>query len=413
MARLRCSEDGGKHMTTAFNLLDPNTWVDKYAAYRQLREAGPVMIPIGGKPMAFITRYHDVEPLLKSAACTVKPSPTEFPPHIGSGAGSIFYKLSLPHLDSPVHMQLRRIVTASFTPKGVGQMEEWVAKIVDSHLDELVPGKPIDVANGVAASVPMAIARRLFHLPAEATPILVDRVPEVTAIVGHSALSPEDLRKVDESMQFLFDFFSDHLQRHSKLPEDDFLGGLIQAERAGTLTRDEVLATLVGFFVANVHATKTALTNALYLLAHNEAQYRDLVANPELAASAWEESLRFDSPTHFVHRYNSEPLNVGGLHIAPRTRLLLGLASANRDPLQFESADRFDIRRQSTRHLAFALGAHFCAGAPLARVEGRMMLSGLARRFPSIQLTDQPPLRNPDMSFPFIESLTLELRRAA
>jgi cytochrome P450 len=400
-------------MTTTFNLLDPNTWVDKYAAYRLLRESAPVTIPIGGEPTVFITRYHDVEPLLKSAACTVKPSPTEFPPHIGSGAGSIFYKLSLPHMDAPVHMQLRRIVTASFTPRGVAQMEEWVAKIVDSHLDELVPGKPIDVANSVAASVPLAVARRLFHLPVEATPILIDRVPEVTAIVGHAHLSPEGLRKVDESMQFLFDFFSEHLQRHSTLPEDDFLGGLIQAERAGTLTRDEVLATLVGFFVANVHSTKTALTNALYLLANNEAQYRDLVANPELAASAWEESLRFDSPTHFVHRYTSEQMRIGGTDIAPKTRVLLGLASANRDPLQFESPDKFDIQRQSTRHLAFALGAHFCAGAPLARVEGRMMLSGLARRFPSIRLADHPPRRNHDLSFPFIESLSLELRRAA
>jgi cytochrome P450 len=173
------------------------------------------------------------------------------------------------------------------------------------------------------------------------------------------------------------------------------------------------LSTLIGFYVANVHATRTGITNAMYALASNEAQYRDLVSNPELAGTAWDESLRFDAPTHFVHRYATEPMRIGGVDIAPRTRLLLGLASANRDPLQFESPDRFDIRRQSTRHLAFALGAHFCAGAPLARVEGRLILNGLARRFQSIQLTDQPPERNDTLSFPFMESLQVELRRAA
>jgi cytochrome P450 len=400
-------------MTDTFNLLDPTTWKDKYAAYRQLRQAAPVMIPIGGEPTVFITRFHDVEPLLKSSACTVKPSPSEYPAHIGSGAASVFYKLSLPHMDAPVHGQLRRIVTASFTARGVGQMEEWVAGIVDSHLDELVPGKPIDVANGVAASVPAAIARRLFHLPVEASPILLNLVSDVTAIVGHSYLSPEALRKADESIQFLFDFFSEHIHHHRTLPDGDFLGALIQAERTGAITRDEILTTLIGFYVANVHATKTAMTNALYAFANNEAQYRDLVSNPGLAAPAWDESLRFDSPTHFVHRYASEPIRIGGIDIAPKTRLLLGLASANRDPLQFESPDLFDIRRQSTRHLAFALGAHFCAGAALARIEGRLMLNGLARRFASIQLAGHPPRRNHDMSFPHIESLTVEMRRAA
>jgi cytochrome P450 len=401
-------------MTDTFNLLDPNTWTDRYAVYRELRETAPVVtIPIGEDPTVFITRYHDVEPLLKSASCSVKPSPTEFPVHIGSGPASIFYKLSLPHMDAPMHGKLRRIVTAAFTPRVVGQMEEWVAEIVDSHLDELVPGKPIEVVHGVAGAVPQAIARRLFHLPVEAVPVLHRLVPDVTAIVGHAYLSPEALRKVDEAFQFLFDFFDEHIKRHSTLPAEDFLGGLIHAERAGALTRDETLSTLIGFYVANVHATRTGITNAMYALASNEAQYRDLVSNPELAGTAWDESLRFDAPTHFVHRYATEPMRIGGVDIAPRTRLLLGLASANRDPLQFESPDRFDIRRQSTRHLAFALGAHFCAGAPLARVEGRLILNGLARRFQSIQLTDQPPERNDTLSFPFMESLQVELRRAA
>jgi cytochrome P450 len=136
-----------------------------------------------------------------------------------------------------------------------------------------------------------------------------------------------------------------------------------------------------------------------------------LVQNPDLAAQAWEEVLRFEAPVHFRLRYVGAPMCIGDFNIDPGVRLLLGFASANWDETVFENPDSFEISRKPIRHFAFGSGKHFCLGAPLSRLEGRILLPRFLSRFPNYRLVN-PPARNEDLTCPFIERLFIELGRS-
>lgn len=169
-----------------------------------------------------------------------------------------------------------------------------------------------------------------------------------------------------------------------KLPEDDFVGALMAAEGGDNgLTRSELVTTLIGFLVASYHTTKVAMTNTVLALLSHDGERARLMAQPDLARNAWEESLRYDSPVHFIHRYASETLTVGGRDIARGKRLLLGLHAASRDEARFPQADRYQIDRPDNRHLAFAGGGHFCLGSQLSRLEGDVLLRTIFQRFPA------------------------------
>ena len=196
-----------------------------------------------------------------------------------------------------------------------------------------------------------------------------------------------------------------------KLPEDDFVGALMAAEGGDNgLTRSELVTTLIGFLVASYHTTKVAMTNTVLALLSHDGERARLMAQPDLARNAWEESLRYDSPVHFIHRYASETLTVGGRDIARGKRLLLGLHAASRDEARFPQADRYLIDRPDNRHLAFAGGGHFCLGSQLSRLEGDVLLRTIFQRFPGMRLTETRFERVPDLTFPMLLRMTVALR---
>lgn len=169
-------------------------------------------------------------------------------------------------------------------------------------------------------------------------------------------ITPERLAEADASAAFYYEYMDDVLDAlKGKLPEDDFVGALMAAEDADNgLTRSELVTTLIGFLVASYHTTKVAMSNAVLAFLNHDDERARLVAQPDLARTAWEESLRYDAPVHFVHRYASEAFVVGGSEVKKGQRLLLGLHAASRDEARFPHADRFVIDRSDNRHLAFA-----------------------------------------------------------
>jgi cytochrome P450 len=393
------------------DLEDQHFLANRHQEYQRLRRDAPVATTmLNGELTVILSRYADVDSVLKDPLASVQPSVGEFPPYIGTGAASIFYKLSLPHMDPPEHTRLRRILTPALNPQAVAQMGDWVTEIIDRHLDRLEQHTVADLVYDLAATIPADVGCRLLHVPIEQAGLLFSRVKELNSIVSHTELDAGALAKADSAAQFYFDYFTSVVNRNRHLPETELLGALIRSEVAGLMSRDELVVTLMGIFLAGYHTTKVSISNALHNLAIHPEQRLLLVDNSSLAGRAWEEILRYDGPVHFVHRYFAEPATIGGHRVERRTRILLALASANRDAEKFGDADRFDICRTNTGHLAFASGAHFCLGSQLSRLEGKLFLPAFLRRFPNFKLADEPLRRNHDLTFPHLEVLNAVLR---
>lgn len=393
------------------DLENPYFLANRHQEYQRLRRDSPVATTtLNGEPTVILSLYADVEAILKSPLALVQPSAGEFPPYIGAGAASIFYKLSLPHMDPPEHTRLRRILTPALNPQAVAQMGDWVAEIIDLHLNRLEQQTVADLVTDLAAKIPADVGCRLLHLPIEEAGLLFSRVKELNSIVSHTELDADALAKADSAAHFYFDYFASVVDQNRHLPETELLGALIRSEDAGLMSHDELIVTLMGIFLAGYHTTKVSISNALHVLATHNEQRLLLTSNSSLAGRAWEELLRFDGPVHFVHRYLAEPTTIGGHRVERRTRILLALASANRDPERFSDAERFDISRSNAGHLAFAAGAHFCLGSQLSRLEGKLFLPAFLRRFPNFSLTDEPLRRNNDLTFPHLEVLNAVLR---
>jgi cytochrome P450 len=399
-------------MGNKLNLSDPTFLTDRRKNYRTLRTTTPVAVSeLNGEEVVVLTRYRDVDALLRDPRARVQPAAGEFPSHLGNGPASLFYRLSLPSMDAPDHMRLRKVLTPALGPPAVARMEKWVAEIIERRLDEVGDKSVIDAVEQFGNTIPADVPCRLLHIPPEDAELLVSRVDELNAVFSQSDMGVEALARTDDAGRFFFGYFEELIERHQGLPEEDFLGALIKAEERGQMNREELTTALIDVFMGSYHTTKVSLTNAINALALYPEQRAALIADPFLAARAWEEVLRFDTPIHFRHRYVSEPLTIHDHPIQPRVRVLLGLASANWDETIFENPDVFDISRPPNRHFAFGGGGHFCLGAQLSRLEGRLFLPMFLSRFPDFRLVDLPHPRYNDLTFVFAKRLTIELIR--
>jgi cytochrome P450 len=181
-------------------------------------------------------------------------------------------------------------------------------------------------------------------------------------------------------------------------PGDDLLSTLLQADVDGDpLTEQEVLDALFLMVVAGHETVSNLIGNAVHALLVRPARWRALVAEPALASSIVEEVLRWDSPVrHATHRITTEPVTLDGTVIPAGRIVLVALGAAGRDPARYPHADHFDPRRADPSHLGFGHGAHYCLGAALGRLEGRIALTRLSARFPHARLADDhPPRRHP------------------
>ena len=399
-------------MSETFDLTNLSSREERLRIYAALRDRAPLYdTVINNVPVRIVSRYADVDALLKSPTALVQKQPGKYPAHIGDGAASVFYKLSLPHMDAPEHSRFRRIAMSAFNPASIARMTEWVRAIVETRLDAVAGLGDFDAVALIAKPIPADVACALLHIPRADAELMLARVHDLNPIVGQGPHTPEILAKADAAAQFYFDYFAKHTAEISDLPEDDLLHILIKAERDGLWDKTALATTLIGLFIAGYHTTLSSIANTIHALATNPDQFAVLKADPSLAERAWEEVLRYDTPAHFVHRYPSEVMRLADQLVQPGTRLLLALGSANLDSAQFPDAEKFDIRRPPGRHLAFAAGAHFCLGAQLSRLEGKFLLRGLAERFSQIALSGDAPVdRHNEMTFPLIRKLEVSMR---
>ncbi|OHV43963.1 MULTISPECIES: cytochrome P450 [Parafrankia] len=288
-------------------------------------------------------------------------------------------------MDPPIHTTMRVLVSRAFTPRRVGGLEGHIREICAELLDRQVGGGGFDYIQDFAALLPSMVISQLIGVdPA-------DREEIRHTIDQTFHLDPEKGMVNDISMAASAKFhayLSEQLESRRAEPRDDMMTALVQAEIAtdeGTrrLTTSEAADFTALLVAAGTETVARLLGWACDVLETHPDQRAELAADPSLLGNAVEETLRYESPSPVQGRVTTRDVELHGTTIPARSKIILLTASAGRDERRYADPDRYDIRRRVDSHVAFGRGAHFCLGAALARMEGRIALEETLRRFPT------------------------------
>jgi len=389
-------------------LADPAVIADPYPLFATLREASPFVEFDGA--MAVFGRYRDCSRILRDPRASSERD------------RSLLSRPDAPRtrsflsLDPPDHTRLRRLVAKAFTARVVATLAPRITEITDELLSAAA-GNTIELVSQLAYPLPVRIISELLGVPpgdqatfaAWSAKLAHSVQPQFGA--ADSALLQAQAERA--GLEFAA-YFSELIAARRASPANDLLTKLIRAEDDGErLTEDELIATCVLLLVAGHETTVGLISNAALALLRHRDQLAALIADPEMAAAAIEETLRFDPPVQLTGRIARNGLTIGELEPADGAVLLLLLAATGRDPQVFTEPDRFDIRRDAREHLAFAAGPHFCLGAPLARLEATIALRQFAARVIGPELDEAALTYKPNFNLRGPERLVLAFDRIA
>jgi hypothetical protein len=390
-----------RELAARFDLekLTPEFYADPYPTYRALREHEPVKrMPNGSW---FLTRYDDLVTAYKSTRTFSSDKKKEFAPKYGSSLLYEHHTTSLVFNDPPAHTRVRRLIIGALSPRAIAAMEPDLVALVERLLDGLAAKRDVDLIEDYAAAIPIEVIGNLLDVPHGERGPLRDWS---LAILG--ALEPvigaEAFARGNKAVQDFLGYLEVLVERRKAKPgnpQHDVLTRLIQGEDNGErLTSKELLHNCIFLLNAGHETTTNLIGNGLVALSGNSAQKARLIEQPDLIKTAVEEVLRYESSNQLGNRMTTEPVELGGVQLAPGTPVTLCIGAANRDPAQFAEPENFDVGRTPNRHLAFASGPHQCAGMALARLEGAIAISRFLARFPRYAL-NAPPVRGGRVRF--------------
>jgi cytochrome P450 len=284
--------------------------------------------------------------------------------------------------DPPTHAMHRGLMSRVFTPRRMAALEDQVREFCCRSLDPLVGRDRFDIITELAAVMPMRVIGMLLGIPEEDQIAVRDRTD------ANLRTEPGQPMDVNEDSVASGDLFADYVDWRAKHPSDDLMTHLLTAEfedergERRTLTREEVLTYTAVIAGAGNETTGRLIGWLAKLLAEHPDQRRQVLADRSLLSKVIDETLRFEPTGHATARFVMKDIECHGRTIPAGDPVLLILASANRDPRRYRDPDRFDIHREDNQHLTFGFGLHFCLGASLARLEGRVALDELLNRFP-------------------------------
>ncbi|MGN6376457.1 MAG: cytochrome P450 [Sphingomonas sp.] len=369
-----------------YRLLDPAVLADPYPLYAGLREQAPVV----WDPYLHcwvVTRYDDVLTVLKEFSADRTPSP-DFMRQLGLGEieplAAVMVRQML-FLDAPAHTHLRKLCSSAFTPRRVERLENEVAAIADELIDAARHKGAMDVVRDFAEPFPAIVTAHLLGMPRADHLQLKAWSAHFAEMLGNFQHNPGGVTRVLKSLEEMTAYFRSAIREEHRTLPDGLVKSLVEAEVDGErLTEDEVIANVIVTMVGGQETTTNLIGNGtLTLLRHPDklAQLRD---RPEIIDSGVEELLRYESPSQHTGRICREDTMMGGQLIKKGAAVMAVMAAANRDPRRFGDPDALDLERQDNRHLAFGWAAHFCFGAPLARMEGRIAFTKLLNRLPGL-----------------------------
>ncbi len=294
-------------------------------------------------------------------------------------------------LDPPDHTRLRALVNKAFTPRAVAALERHIRELMTTLLDAVDDPSAFDLMEAVARPLPVIVIAEMLGIPPD------DREQfgiwsNQRARILEPTLTPAERETAESAARALDEYLLPIIRERKVEPRDDIISALVQAEEEDDhLTEREVLIMLRLLLLAGNETTTNLIGNGMLALLRHPEQLAALRADPALIRSAVEELLRFDSPVQMDLRLALEDCDVNGFPVRRGDTIVVLLGAANRDPDRFEAPDGLDVRRDDHNHLAFGRGIHHCLGAPLARLEGRIVLEALIERFASMRLIDQRP----------------------
>ncbi|MEU4226268.1 cytochrome P450 [Nonomuraea sp. NPDC026600] len=381
-------------------LLDPASRADPYPIYADLRGLGPVWIE--EMSTLVVARYGECETLLRDPRLSAErwrrngadQADRLYPPDAPSSVHQPWFLSQ----DPPDHTRLRRLVSSAFTARTIARMEPSITRLVDDLLDRALERDTFDVLTDFAYPLPVAVICRMLGVPVADEPLfqqwsaqltrLVDGLSNATDADGET---PEWVPGMTEMHRYVNELIA---ERRTSPRKDDLISDLIAAkDGADALNHDELVSTIVLLLVAGHETTVNLIANGVLALLRHPHHLAALSADPNLAPAVVEEILRYDPPVQLTARIAAEDMRIGEVDVPKLSMIILLLASAQRDPGANPDPDSFNPHRTQVRHLAFGFGPHFCLGAPLARLEGRLALAGFAQRVQNPRLIADPPYR--------------------
>ncbi|MGV0717761.1 cytochrome P450 [Mycolicibacterium sp. XJ662] len=392
-------------------IFDPAVRADPYPAFRAAAHAAPFALPEFN--MVVFGSYADCDEILRHPDGAVdRRKSTMVRNAIGDGADPAdFDTHSFLILDPPDHTRLRKLVQKAFSPRRIRELEPEIATIVDDLLGRVADTG--DVVVDLAYPLPVIVICRLLGVPVEDEPrfghaskLIAQGLDDFLPAVGDL---DEGRQERLDAATWMYDYLRELIHQRRSAPRDDLMSALVAAEESGEhLTEDEIVATCELLFVAGHETTVNLIANAALAMLTHPGQWSAAAENPDRMPAVVEETLRWDPPVQLSDRIAERDMIIGDTVVPAGDSAVLLLGAAHRDPAEYDRPDEFDPDRPAFRHLAFGHGAHFCLGAPLARLEAAAALTALTRRFPHAQLAGEPTYR-PNVSLRGMSHLPVTL----
>jgi cytochrome P450 len=356
-----------------YNPVLPEVQANPYPYYTALRRDNPVawLEPL---QCWAVSRYDDVDYALRT------PEIFSSANWLGQSIGDLSPAPEVPWMietDPPNHSRLRKLVNKGFTPRMVGRLEPRIRAIANELLANARIQPEIDFVRDFSGALPVIVIAEMLGVEPEHR--LDFKRWSDNVVLGTSRPTDEAARaQVRASNAEMRTYFEHAIADRRKTPHEDLLTVLVQAEEERqTLTSDEVLAMAMLILLAGNETTMNLLSNTALALQAHPADLARISRENVLIPQLIEEMLRYDSPVQIVFRRTTEAVELSGRTIPPNAVVFILIGSANRDERKFPDPDRFDLSRDSSEHLAFGFGTHFCLGAQLARLEAKVALEEL------------------------------------
>jgi pimeloyl-[acyl-carrier protein] synthase len=375
-----------------YHLLDPEVLADPYPLYRRLRMEDPVH----WDPFLHawvVTRYADVAAVLRDFSADRTPTPEQLTA-MGLKAlkpiAGIMVKQML-FMDAPAHTRLRGLASSAFSPRRVEILRGHIRSIAERLIDSVQAQGQLDLMADFAAPLPAIVTAEMLGVPVEDHTQLKVWSADFAEMLGNYQHNPGRIPRVLRSLEDMAAYFRSAIREQRTSPREGLIHSLATAELQGDrLSEEEVIANCIITMVGGQETTTNLIGNGVLALLRNPRQLELLRSDFSLMPSAVEELLRYQSPSQQTARLAPRDTELGGKLIRTRQAVIAVMAAGNRDPERFPDPDRLDITRKDNRHLAFGWAAHFCFGAPLARLEGQIGLEVILRRLQSLALRPGP-----------------------